>query len=88
MAPDREHEGPPPIKITDRRRTFDDAATTPADEAGVEGSPAAGGDDTAIHKRASSQINARSSLLSTGRKERTSPKKKADCVPARQASSH
>ncbi len=40
--------------------------------------PAAGGDDATLHKRASSQINARSSLLSTGRKERTSPKKKAE----------
>ena len=38
MAPDREHDEHPPIKITDKRRNYDDdAAPTPADEAGVEG---------------------------------------------------
>jgi len=40
VAPDREHEGQPPIKITDKRWKHDEAASTPADEAGVEGSPA------------------------------------------------
>ena len=39
MAPDREHDEQPPIKITDKRRKYDDAAPTPADEAGVESPP-------------------------------------------------
>jgi molecular chaperone GrpE len=40
VAPDREHDEQPPIKITDKRWKHDDPATTPADEAGVEGPPA------------------------------------------------
>ena len=39
MAPNREDEERPPIKITDKRWKFDDVASTPADEAGVDGSP-------------------------------------------------
>jgi molecular chaperone GrpE len=47
VAPDREHGEQPPIKITDKRWKHDDPASTPADEAGVEGSASLSADDPA-----------------------------------------
>ena len=40
MAPDREDDAQPPFTITDKRWNHDDAGSTPADEAGVDGSSA------------------------------------------------
>ncbi len=48
MAPDREDDPQPPIKITDKRWKYDDgAASTPADEAGADGSSAESVDGSA-----------------------------------------
>ena len=44
MAPDREDDPRPPIKITDKRWKREDARSTPVDEAGVE-EPSSGAED-------------------------------------------
>ena len=44
MAPDREDDPRPPIKITDKRWKREEAGSTPADEAGVE-EPSTGADE-------------------------------------------
>lgn len=41
---------------------------------------ATNGEDTSLHRNASSQINSKASLLSTGRRDRTSPKKRAEAA--------